>query len=121
MPWTTRLKPLLNYSRLCKGFEKQLDCHKLQSQKKLGITQQSYAAFELSPQLASAERLIKILRLLNVEISLSHSADPQLAGKANSKITKSIKQAKKPSKQRPELTSLKTSRAALEKVKKESW
>ena len=85
------------------GFRKATGLSQAAVAKKLGITQQSYAEFELNPQLASAERLIKILRLLNVEISLSHSANPQLGDKANSKITKPIKQEKKPSKQRPEL------------------
>ena len=58
---------------------------------------------------------------MNVEIYLSHSDYPQLEGMANSKISKPIKQAKKSSKQRPEIASLKTSRATLEKVKKLSW
>lgn len=110
-----QLQPILH------GFRKATGLSQAAVAKKLGITQQSYAEFELNPQLASAERLIKILRLLNVEISLSHSADPQLGVKVNSKITKPIKQAKKPSKQRPELAPLKTSGATLEKVKKESW
>jgi HTH-type transcriptional regulator/antitoxin HipB len=115
------IKTIAQLQPILQGFRKATGLSQTAVAKKLGITQQSYAAFELNPQLASAERLIKILRLLNVEISLSHSADPQLAGKANSKMIKPIKQAKKPSKQRPELTPLKTSRATLEKVKKESW
>ena len=103
------------------GFRKATGLSQAAVAKKLGITQQSYAEFELNPQLASVERLIKILRLLNVEISLSHSVDPELEGKANSKISKPIKQTKKPSKRRPELAPLKTSGATLEKVKKEIW
>ena len=110
-----QLRPILH------GFRKATGLSQAAVAKKLGITQQSYAEFELNPQLASVERLIKILRLLNVEISLSHSVDPELEGKANSKITKPIKQAKKPSKRRPEVASLKTSKVNLEKVKKENW
>ena len=115
------IKTIAQLQPILQGFRKATGLSQTAVAKKLGITQQSYAEFELNPQLASAERLIKILRLLNVEISLSHSADPQLGRKINSKITEPIKQAKKPSKQRPELTPLKTSRATLEKVKKESW
>ena len=89
--------------------------------KKLGITQQSYAEFELNPHLASAERLIKILRLFNVEVSLSHSADPQLTDTANPQITNPIRSIKKPRKQRPKSVAPKTSRGALRKVKKEYW
>ena len=111
----TQLQPIL------RGFRKATGLSQAAVAKKLGITQQSYAEFELNPQLASAERLIKILRILNAEISLSHMTDLQLAGKENSKITKPIKQVKKPEKQRPELTPLKRSRATLKKVKKESW
>jgi len=57
-----------------------------------------------------------------VEISLSHSTDPQLTDMANSKISSPlIKRAKKPSKQRPQLAPSQSSRATLEKTKKESW
>jgi HTH-type transcriptional regulator/antitoxin HipB len=115
------IKTIAQLQPILQGFRKATGMSQTAVAKKLGISQQSYAEFELNPQLASVERLIKILRLLNVEISLSHSVDTQLEGKANSKITKPIKPAKKPSKQRPELAPLKTSGATLEKVKKESW
>jgi len=115
------IKTVAQLQPILQGFRKATGLSQTAVAKKLGITQQSYAAFELNPQLASVERLIKILRLLNVEISLSHSGDPQLAGRANFKISKPIQQSKKPSKQRPELAPLKTPRVTLEKVKKESW
>lgn len=38
---------------------------------KLGITQQSYAFFEANPASTPLERLILVLRLLDVELSLS--------------------------------------------------
>ena len=115
------IKTIAQLQPILQGFRKATGLSQAAVAKKLGITQQSYTEFELNPQLASAERLIKILRLLNVEISLSHSANPESGDKANSKITNPIKQAKKPSKQRLELTPPKTSMATLEKVKKENW
>ena len=115
------IKTIAQLQPILQGFRKATGLSQTAVAKKLGITQQSYAQFELNPQLASAERLIKILRLFNVEISLSHSADPQLTDAANSEMTNPIKQVKKPSKQRPELISSKTSRTTLEMAKKESW
>lgn len=115
------IKTIAQLQPILQGFRKATGLSQTAVAKKLGITQQSYAEFELNPQLASAERLIKILRLFNVEISLSHSAGFELAGKANSKITNPMKQVKKPSKKRPELIPPKTSRPTLEKLKKESW
>ena len=115
------IKTIAQLQPILQGFRKATGLSQTAIAKKLGITQQSYAQFELNPQLASAERLIKILRLLNVEITLSHSADPQLTDAEHSKIIDPIKQVKKSSKQRPELISSKTSRTTLEKAKKESW
>jgi len=115
------IKTIAQLQPILQGFRKATGLSQTAVAKKLGITQQSYAQFELNPQLASAERLIKILRLFNVEISLSQSADPQLKDEANSEITNPIKQGKKSNKQRPELIPSKTSRTTLEMAKKESW
>lgn len=41
---------------------------------RLGITQQSYAALEAHPEVASFERVFKVLRLLGVEIVLADAA-----------------------------------------------
>lgn len=116
------IKTIAQLQPILQGFRKATGLSQAAIAKKMGITQQSYAQFESNPQLASVERLLRILRLLNVEISLSHSTDPQLTDMANSKISSPlIKRAKKPSKQRPQLAPSQSSRATLEKTKKESW
>ena len=57
------IKTIAQLQPILQGFRKATGLSQTAVAKKLGITQQSYAAFELNPQLASAERLIKILRL----------------------------------------------------------
>ena len=115
------IKTIAQLQPILRGFRKATGLTQTAVAQKLGITQQSYAEFELNPQLASAERLIKILRLFNVEVSLSHSVDPRLANAATPKITNPIRSRKKPSKQRPKSVAPKTSRATMERVKKEYW
>jgi HTH-type transcriptional regulator/antitoxin HipB len=40
----------------------------------LGVTQQTYAALEVNPGAASMERLLRVLRALNVQMTFSRSA-----------------------------------------------
>ena len=102
------IKTIAQLQPILQGFRKATGLSQTAVAKKLGITQQSYAEFELNPQLASAERLIKILRLFNVEVSLSYSVDPRLTNAATPKITNPIRSTKKPSKQRPKSVAPKT-------------
>ncbi|MDP3620346.1 MAG: helix-turn-helix transcriptional regulator [Polynucleobacter sp.] len=129
------IKTIAQLQPIVQGFRKATGMSQTAVAKKLGITQQSYAEFELNPQLASTERLFRILRLFNVEISLSHKADSEaaFAGKASSKTTSATqlvtkqatkrltKQETKPSKQDPKLIQSKISKRAIEKANKESW
>ena len=115
------IKTIAQLQPILWGFRKAAGLTQVQVAKKLGVTQQSYAEFELNPQLASAERLIKILRLFNVEVSLSHTADPQLTDAANPQIINLSRSTKKPSKQRPKSVAPKTSRGTMEGVEKECW
>jgi HTH-type transcriptional regulator/antitoxin HipB len=115
------IKTIAQLQPILRGFRKAAGLTQVQVAKKLGITQQSYAEFELNPQLASAERLIKILRLFNVEVSLSHAADPLLTDAANPQITNLGRSTKKASKECPESLAPKTSRGTLDKAKKEYW
>ncbi|MDQ7977565.1 helix-turn-helix domain-containing protein [Paraburkholderia sp. SARCC-3016] len=45
----------------------------------LGITQQTYAALEANPGSASTERVLRVLRILNVDMTLSWSVRPRRA------------------------------------------
>ena len=117
------IKTIAQLQPIVQGFRKATGMSQTAVAKKLGITQQSYAEFELNPQLASTERLFRILRLFNVEISLSHKVDSEstLAGKASSKTTNATQLATKPSKQDPKSAQSKISKLAIEKANKESW
>ena len=64
---------------LVQGFRKRAGLTQAAMAEKLGITQQSYAQMESNPGATSVERLYTVLRLLNVEISLSlRDADANL-------------------------------------------
>ena len=52
------------------GFRKEQKLTQAALAEKLGITQQSYAQIEANPAVASFERLYRILRLLDVQITL---------------------------------------------------
>lgn len=120
------IKTIAQLQPILQGFRKATGLSQAAVAKKLGITQQSYAEFELNPQLASTERVYKILRLFNVEISLSHKADPEseLAAETKLKTTSLTKPTKKPSKPNEpnsKLVQSELSKSALERAKKESW
>jgi HTH-type transcriptional regulator/antitoxin HipB len=61
----SQLRPLLL------GFRKKAGLTQQQVAQRLGISQQSYAAFEANPAAASVERLFRVLRLLSVDMQLA--------------------------------------------------
>ncbi|WP_413184471.1 helix-turn-helix domain-containing protein [Paraburkholderia sacchari] len=61
------------------GFRKQAGLTQEQVAQRLGISQQSYAAFEAHPESASVDRLFRVLRLFAVELRLSAPAAAQSA------------------------------------------
>lgn len=64
------IKTLGHLPLVIKGFRKEKQLAQVTMGEKLGITQQSYAAFEANPAAATLDRLFTVLRLLDVEISL---------------------------------------------------
>ena len=64
------IKTLSQLPLILKGFRKEKRLTQAAMGEKLGITQQSYAAFEATPAAATLDRLFVVLRLLDVEISL---------------------------------------------------
>jgi HTH-type transcriptional regulator/antitoxin HipB len=68
------IKTLSQLPLVLKGFRKVRGLTQAAIAKKLGITQQSYAYFEANPATATLERLFKVLRMLDVEISLDQVA-----------------------------------------------
>ena len=64
------IKTLGQLPLVIKGFRKEKQLTQATMGEKLGITQQSYAAFEANPAMATLGRLFLVLRLLDVEISL---------------------------------------------------
>lgn len=64
------IKTLNQLPLILKGFRKEKQLTQAAMGEKLGITQQSYAAFEAHPAAATLDRLYMVLRLLDVEISL---------------------------------------------------
>lgn len=64
------IKTLSQLPLILKGFRKENGLTQAAMGERLGITQQSYAAFEANPAAATFERLYKVLRLVGVEISL---------------------------------------------------
>ena len=67
------IKTLSQLPLILKGFRKEKHLTQAAMGEKLGITQQSYAAFEANPAVATLDRLFVVLRLLDVEISLDQA------------------------------------------------
>lgn len=67
------IKTLSQLPLILKGFRKEKQLTQAAMGEKLGITQQSYAAFEANPTVATLDRLFVVLRLLDVEISLNQA------------------------------------------------
>lgn len=68
------IKTLSQLQPILRGFRKAAGLSQAAMAERMGITQQSYAHFEANPTLASVERLFKVLRLLDAEISLAGTA-----------------------------------------------
>ncbi|WP_321842206.1 helix-turn-helix transcriptional regulator [Paraburkholderia bannensis] len=66
----SQLRPMLL------GFRKKAGLTQQELAQRLGISQQSYAAFEANPATASVDRLFHVLRLLAVDMLLSAGATP---------------------------------------------
>ena len=64
------LKTLSQLRPILVGFRKKAGLTQKDVAARLGISQQSYAAFEANPEAASVERLVRVLRLVDVEIKL---------------------------------------------------
>ncbi len=76
----SQLRPILQ------GFRKSAGLTQAMMAEQLGVTQQTYAQLEANPAAASLDRLFKVLRVLNVELSLSTSDEK--AGKTAAKTKK---------------------------------
>lgn len=82
------IKTLSQLPLILKGFRKEKHLTQAAMGEKLGITQQSYAAFEANPAVATLDRLFVVLRLLDVEISLD-----QVTRASGTTIEPSVSQA----------------------------
>ena len=68
------IKTLSQLPLALKGFRKEKGLTQAAMAERLGITQQSYAYFETNPATATLGRVFMVLRMLDVEISLSQTA-----------------------------------------------
>lgn len=75
------IKTLSQLHLLVKSYRKAAGLTQGALAERLGITQQSYAQFEANPAAASVERLFTVLRLLEVDMTLSHSVSPAITPK----------------------------------------
>ncbi|AOJ06558.1 helix-turn-helix transcriptional regulator [Burkholderia mayonis] len=77
------IKTLSQWRPILRGFRKAAGLTQAMLASHLGVTQQTYAQFEANPASASVERLFKVLRLLNVELTLTqtHVASAKPAAK----------------------------------------
>lgn len=76
-----QLRPIL------RGFRKSAGLTQAMLASRLGVTQQTYAQFEANPASASVERLFKVLRALDIELTLTQVyAAP--AGKDKGEVAK---------------------------------
>ncbi|WP_042262913.1 helix-turn-helix transcriptional regulator [Paraburkholderia heleia] len=69
------LKTLSQLRPILVGFRKKAGLTQKDVAARLGISQQSYAAFEANPEGASVERLVRVLRLVDVEIKFGAPED----------------------------------------------
>jgi HTH-type transcriptional regulator / antitoxin HipB len=67
------IKTLSQLRPILVGFRKKAGLTQEAVARRLGISQQSYAAFEANPEAASVERLFRVLRQFDVAISLGAS------------------------------------------------
>jgi HTH-type transcriptional regulator / antitoxin HipB len=84
-----QLRPIL------KGFRKTAGLTQAMMASRLGVTQQTYAQLESNPAAVSVERLFKVLRTLNVDLTLAHSAAPSQSAAAKTQAAGGAVAAKK--------------------------
>lgn len=73
----SQLRPFLQGFRKAAGFTQAMMASHL------GVTQQTYAQLEANPAAVSVERLFKVLRMLDVDLTLTQAASqPQRSGRA---------------------------------------
>lgn len=85
-----QLRPIL------RGFRKSAGLTQAMLASRLGVTQQTYAQFEANPASASVERLFKVLRALDIELTLTLTqvyATP--AGKDKGEVAKTAAGARR--------------------------
>jgi HTH-type transcriptional regulator/antitoxin HipB len=68
------IKTLSQLRPILQGFRKKAGLTQAMLASQLGITQQSYAQIEANPASTSVERLYRILRLLNVDLTLEQGS-----------------------------------------------
>ncbi len=88
------IRTLSQLPLLLKAFRKEKRLTQAAMGEKLGITQQSYAAFEANPAVATFDRLFVVLRLLDVDISLDQVVRAPDASTAPSKATGAVAAAR---------------------------
>lgn len=82
-----QLRPIL------RGFRKSAGLTQAMLASRLGVTQQTYAQFEANPASASVERLFKVLRALDIELTLTQVyAAP--AGNDKGEVAKTVANAR---------------------------
>jgi HTH-type transcriptional regulator / antitoxin HipB len=118
------IKTLSQLPLVLKGFRKEKGLTQAAMAERLGITQQSYAYFEANPATATLERTFMVLRMLDVEISLSQTAfatskRPSPVKAAGQKIGKTSSTVAN-SNEKPSAV-VKAGRIVAPTRKKESW
>lgn len=82
------LKTISQIRPVVMGFRKSAGLTQASMATRLGITQQSYAEFEANPASASVDRLFRVLRLLDVELTLTAAGDGPGGGNATPREAK---------------------------------
>ncbi|KGS97131.1 helix-turn-helix family protein [Burkholderia pseudomallei MSHR7498] len=86
-----QLRPIL------RGFRKSAGLTQAMLASRLGVTQQTYAQFEANPASASVERLFKVLRALDIELTLTLTLTQVYAaptGKDKGEVAKTVANAR---------------------------
>ena len=68
------IKTLSQLRPILKGFRKAAGLTQAMMASHLGVTQQTYAQLEANPAVVSVERLFRVLRVLNVDLTLTQTA-----------------------------------------------
>lgn len=67
------IKTLNQLRPILQGFRKAAGLTQAMMASHLGVTQQTYAKLEANPAAASVERLFRVLRVLDVDLTLAHT------------------------------------------------